>query len=38
MMALLTDVIYLDVKDEEQGSLTVPVGPIGFAVGTDSEV
>ncbi len=36
--SLIADFIYLDVKDDEQGSLTVPVGPSSFVVGTDSEV
>ncbi len=35
--SLLADLIYLDVKDDEQGSLTVPLGA-SFVVGTDSEV
>lgn len=36
--SLFTDVIYFDLEDDEQGSLTVPVGPFSFAVGADADV
>ncbi len=36
--SLRTDLIFLDIEDDEQGSKTVPVGPFGFAVGTDADV
>jgi hypothetical protein len=36
--SLVTDVLYFDIEDDEQGSKTVPVGPFSFAVGTDADV
>jgi len=35
--SILTDILYLDVEADNQGTLTVPIGP-GFAVGTDASV
>jgi hypothetical protein len=35
--SLLTDVIYLDMEGDNQGTLTVPIGT-GIAVGTDASV
>ncbi len=35
--SLLTDVIYLNISDDDQGTLTVPIGS-GFSVGTDASV
>jgi hypothetical protein len=36
--SLVTDVIFFDIEDDEQGSQTVPVGPFSFTVGTDADV
>lgn len=36
--SFVTDLVYFDIEDDEQGSLTVPAGPFKFSVGEDADV